>query len=327
MTLYHVHLACVANDPVLYTAQDDLAIFVEKRALLTQDLRTGRSRSANYGWRCVNACDAVVLMIGGRYGQLNPSGVSQLHLSYSNARTTKKPIVALIHSDALESEDRSLTDFIKLLQTQIPESIHYFDESRNLFSIFEATLGKFFLQHQEEHHEQLHDQQKVSAVKSDTLKPLLFNVPRREQLSEIRAKKSISMDAKQPALSWDNEFSVNCTAHAFQGGTLIEVAFSLEITWRQIIAALIAIDVPFSSQGLMRCLNEQIDKDQVNDIVMSKYPQVHAISRYQVLKTDALWIQDELQLAGHIAPKSPNGAWALWEVTAATKDFFQPKSA
>lgn len=326
MTLYHVHLACIADDPVLYTAQDDLAIFVEKRALLTRDLRTARSRSANYGWRCVNACDMVVLMVGGCYGETNLSGVSQLHLSYSNARTTKKPIVALIHTDALESKDRSLLDFIKLLQTQIPDSIHYFDESKNLFSIFEATVGKFFIQNQLKDAED--DTHKVNAVvAAEFVKPSLFDAPRREQLSEIRAKKSISVDAKQPALSWDNVFSVNCTAHAFQGGTLLEVAFSLEITWRQIIQALVAIDAPFSSQGLMRCLNEQIDKEQVNDIVLSKYPEVHAISRYQVVKTDALWIQDELQLAGHIVPRNPNGAAALWEVTDSSKAQLELKSA
>lgn len=307
---YHIHLACVAEDLVLRNAQDDLAVFAEGRAFLTKDLLISRTRSANYSWRCINDCNVVVIMIGGSYGGMtNPSGVSQLHLSYSNARTTKKPMVILIHRAVLHTTDRHLTDFVKLIESQEGESVTYFDESRNLISILEGTVGKILLEQ---------DRSTQTLITEIPTLPKLAPTVRdlkTTQLNEIRAKKHISQGLR-PALLLDNEFDVGCTAHAFQDGTLLTVEFNIKLTWRKIITALMAMGVPFSSQGLAKCLNEQlIDKQYAHDIIIQMHPKVHAVSRHQVIRTDALWIQDELQLAGHIVPIDPNGASTLWKIS------------
>lgn len=306
---HHIHLACVAYDKLLKNAQDDLALFAEGRAFLTKDLLVNRSRSANYSWRCINDCNVVVIMIGESYGDsTSPSGVSQLHLSYSNARTTKKPMVILVHKSAEHSQDRHLTDFVKIVQSQENGSVTYFDESRNLISILEGTVGKLLLEQ---------DQQKQLLVTEIPTLPKLVptvNELKTTQLHEIRAKKHLSHGLR-PALLLDNEFDVACTAHAFEGGTLMTVEFTIRLSWRAVILALLNLGVPFSSQGISRCLNECIDKQFVHDMILQKHPKVHAISRHQVIKSDALWIQDELQLARHIVQVNPNGASTLWEIS------------
>ncbi|MDO4896969.1 MAG: DUF4062 domain-containing protein [Moraxella sp.] len=310
---HHIHLACVAEDLVLRTAQDDLAVFAENRAYLTRDLLVSRTRSANYSWRCINDCDVVVIMIGGSYGSTtNPSGVSQLHLSYSNARTTKKPMVILIHRAVQHTTDRHLMDFVKLVESQESDNITYFDESRNLLSILEATVGKLLL-------EQNRPPQVLTAeiATLPKLAPTVNNL-KCGNLDEIRAKKHISHSLR-PALLLDNAFDVGCTAHAFQGGTLFSVEFDFKMTWRTVLRALADLGVPFSSQGLTRCLNECIDKQYAHDLILQQYPEVHAVSRHQVVKSDALWIQDELQLAGHIVPIDPNGTSTLWSVSPSAR--------
>lgn len=308
---YHVHLACVADDPTLKTAQDDVSIFAEGRAFLTKDLLVNRTRSANYSWRCVNDCDVVLLLIGGSYGVTNPAGVSQLHLSYSNAKTTKKPMIVLIHVAAKTSSEPHLHDFVKMVETQMGEAVTYFDESKNLLSILEGTVGKFFAEKEQAYQMAQH---------LDIPEPPKLAIPEKNDLlSEIRAKKCFGKDSLQPALHLENEIEINCTAHAFQGGTLINVEFTCKMTWLQIVSSLMQLGVSFSTQGLMRCLNEQIDKQYAHDIIIGLYPEVHAVSRHQVSKSDALWIQDELQLAGHIVPLDPNGASTLWELTDVAK--------
>ena len=110
----------------------------------------------------------------------------------------------------------------------------------------------------------------------------------------------------------DSEFLVSCTAHAFQGGTLIDVSFVIPLRWRNIIIMLASAVMPFSEQGLGRALNEHIDKNLASQIVAKEHPNVHAISRVQVVKADVLWILDELELAGWIESV---GQGAMWQTT------------
>ena len=309
---YHIHLACVAEDVTLRNAQDDLAIFAEGRAFLTRDMLVNRTRSANYSWRCISDCHIVVIMVGERYGdKTNSLGVSQLHLSYSNARTTKKPMVILIHQSASHSTDRHLLDFVKLIKSQEGESVTYFDDSSNLVSILEGTVGKVLSKQ---------DRANPLITEIPTLPKLMPTIhePKNAQIYETRTKKNISYGLR-PALLLDNEFEVGCTAHAFQGGTLITVTFDLKLTWRAVIVALLGVGVPFSSQGLARCLNDLIDKQYAYDMILQTHPEVHAVSRHQVVKSDASWIQDELQLAGHIIPIDANGISTLWEISPSAR--------
>lgn len=281
---YHIHLACVVDDLLLQKAQDDICIYFESRALLTRDLFINRPQSANYSWRCVNSCDAMILLVGSNYGKTNISGVSQLHLSYSNAKTKNKPVFVFVHSSLLNplNDNRRLREFVKMIENQAVQTMWYFDDNTDLFSLLNETIGRL----------------------------LEFRQPtKRKPKSAVIANQR--NNPPKTTLDLETLFLVSCMAHAFEGGTLLEVVFGAQMTWRQIINALVALGAPFSDQGLSKLLAELIDKSQADQAIRVRHPNVHAISRYQVLKADVLWIKGELQLAGQIVPAGQDGFWQV----------------
>lgn len=311
---YHVHIACVADDPLLQQSQDDVSIFFEQRAILTKDLKLNRPESASYSWRCINACDAVLILIGNEYGKLNISGVSQLHVSYTNAKTKNKPILVFIHSkmNSASSHSRHLSDFVGLVQSQMADSVRYFDETTDFLALLKEMFDKVVISIAETDQEPL---RKIGMTgKDNSVEDPLETIVRANKYSMSEVHASL-----KPALHLDNEVVVSCTAHAFKGGTLIEVPFVITMTWRKIVQALTELSLSFSEQGLARCLYELIDKTQANKLIISQYPDVHAVSRHQVTKSDVSWVQDELQLAGWIEPAGSSIQGMLWKITNNTK--------
>lgn len=324
---YHIHVACVPDDPLLITAQDDVAIFFESRAFLTKDLLLARSESASYGWRCVNTADAVLILVGNSYGRTNVSGVSQLHVSYTNAKTKNKPILIFMHTDALKKDNsRHLLDLVSVLEAQEGGRIYYFDENTDFVKLLEVAFNSLNLDKSKGWH--MNNTTKNALIvssdaegqsgkesKKETSKKDILKDKSLLELDELIQNKTnpntqISFKSSlKPALELDTEFSVSCTAHAFRGGTLIEVSFVIPFRWRQIVMMLASVVMPFSEQGLGRALNESVDKVLANQIVSRQYPDVHAVSRIQVVKADALWILDELELAGWIEPSKQSGFW------------------
>lgn len=321
---YHIHVACVADDPLLVTAQDDVAIFFESRAFLTKDLVIARAESASYSWRCVNSADMLLLLVGNHYGNTNASGVSQLHVSYTNAKAKNKPILIFVHADVLNKPTGNrLIDFVGSLESQGGDVVHYFDDNTNFPKLLETAFNTLDF-----------DKTKGWQTVGASIRSTLLASPQESQTANIdktektvgvdKAKPAINFDeshhvknpdlhsALKPALVLDSEFLVSCTAHAFRGGTLIEVSFVIPLRWRHIVAMLANVVMPFSEQGLGRALNEIVDKSLASQIVSRQHPDVHAVSRIQVVKADALWILDELELAGWIEPV---GQGSLWQAT------------
>lgn len=336
---YHVHVACVADDPLLVTAQDDVAIFFESRAFLTKDLVIARAESASYSWRCINSADVVLLLVGNHYGSTNASGVSQLHVSYTNAKAKNKPMLIFVHSDVLNKPaNNRLIDFVGVLESQSGQAVHYFDDNTNLPKLletafnaldFDKSLGwqmtgmsvRNALLSKPPRHAKPATQKQISAP-SDAQKIGASSIPAQSHLTKSTSHSHAKTDADlhaalKPALALDSEFLVSCTAHAFRGGTLIEVSFVIPLRWRNIVTMLANVVMPFSEQGLGRALNDNVDKNLASQIVARQYPDIHAVSRVQVVKADVLWILDELELAGWIEPV---GQGSMWQATDKTSN-------
>ena len=105
---------------------------------------------------------------------------------------------------------------------------------------------------------------------------------------------------------------INCTAHAFEDSTLHEVAFMASVNWRELVVRLINHDLPFSSQGLARKLNELVTPN-APAIIQIEHPNAHAISRIQVIKADLQWVHEELANAGWII--ALDAAKDMWGVS------------
>lgn len=87
---HHIHLICDSQDAKLFAWHDALTMLFDERVRITRDLFIMNSQTANYSWRCINQCDFVFVLVGECYGTVNASGVSQLHISYLNAKTKNK---------------------------------------------------------------------------------------------------------------------------------------------------------------------------------------------------------------------------------------------
>ncbi len=354
---HHIHLICDSKDDSLYAIQDHLAVFFEQRAFFTKDLFSVGAHSANYSWRCINACHYSIVLLGDSYGTLTNTGVSQLHISYLNAKTKNKPMVALIRKN--HSDNRQLLDLIQTIQKQLAH-VYYLDDDSDV----EAMLSEAYIALTDEHNEQ-------GWMTSDVLEATLeAQIEARQERQQQRIQQQADAhkadarssnhdikadtsslfhtssedldmafaaldDSRTPAVtalddevlgnatslltpSLDDDLLVSCTAHAFQGGTLIEVAFMAATTWRSLLSALVHSGQAFSLQGFWRLLNELITP-QAMQAVKASHPNVHAISRCQVTKADMLWIQEELSGAGwiHQVTHAPNKQ--MWQTSELAK--------
>lgn len=279
-TRQHIHLICDPKDPSLYRLQDALTVFCEKKACLSKDLLCAGSDAASYSWRCINRCDAVFMLLGQSYGELTNTGVSQLHVSYLNSKTKHKPLAAFV----LEGVERPkrLSDLLHILTSQgVP--LYPISDTSDLQAVFDTAYNDLF------------------TTPTQTVAPT----------TETRTTKKVNLS---------DELLLNCTAHAFKGGTLIEVAFMAGTTWRNILQVLADYGTNFSLQTLWRLLSELV-ASQAMGAIKPLHPEVHAISRCQVTKADVLWIEDGLLRAGLTQAGPPNSTGKpTWALTKSAKE-------
>ncbi len=137
-SLYHIHAIQVVNDQPEVASQ--LVLFLENKAVLTQDLPAISTQATNYSRRCIDACDFVIMIIGESYGAPNPSGVSQLHLSYLTAKTKDKPMLILLKAQGSSTRSRQLINFISTIEKDKPQHLYYYADNND----FDKVLAEGF---------------------------------------------------------------------------------------------------------------------------------------------------------------------------------------
>lgn len=323
---HHIHLICDFSDVALHLLQDQLRVYFEQKAYLTHDLFLMRPESSAYSWQCINACDCTLLLIGERYGQLANTGVSQLHISYLNARTKNKPMVAFIKTIEELADNRQLSDFINLIKAQVSDIIEYSDNDDLPTLIEQASikLEKLLAPKTNliDEHLPIYDITNDEPVLISTSELMDDNLG----IPKTTANKAVAINnnrddvvLKVVSPNLNDIFSVHCNAHAFQGGTLIDTSFAVQSSWRAILVDLTKIS-PFSTQGLWKLMNE-IATTQAMPAVTATYPEVHAISRCQVVRADILWIQETLLFAGWIERVSQDKE--IWQLTDTARNLVQ----
>lgn len=332
---HHIHLICDNRDSSLYPIQDSLAIFFETKALLTYDLYEANTDTANYSWRCVNACDCAIVLVGESYGALTNTGVSQLHISYLNAKTKNKPVVAFIYQ--ADGKPRKLSEFETLIRSQL-SMVYLFDDDTDIKALIEQAYQKLPLI-QADLPDPSDDSVSQKLSQSDKTPDILIEktADKTPKIDNLPTQANDDIDDifdKIPKLAtaYEHNFSgvtsflnpnlqddvmLSCTAHAFQGGTLIEVAFMASTKWQAVLSKLVSMPV-FSSRTLWRVLNELVTPQAMPAICLT-HPSVHAISRCQVTKADMLWVQEELVGAGWLINNSASTGKENWQVTELAK--------
>lgn len=349
---HHIHLICDFSDVALRLLQDSLFVHFESKAYLTHDLFLMRPESSAYSWQCINACDYAFLLIGDSYGQLANTGVSQLHISYLNARTKQKPMVAFIKKRKEEitstKESRQLNDFINLITVQVKDILYYDDESdfktliNNAHQLVQnQNLGSSSLSDIVDENLPIYDitdDEPVLISKTELIgdepvpmtvellklpdfdnMPSLKNTANPPPLAEIQVA-PIPVTGKPRLVDM---LSLNCNAHAFQDGTLIEVSFKIITNWKRVLVKLLALPAPFGTQALWKTLND-IATPQAMPAIKTDYPKVHAVSRCQVVRPDILAVQEALLNSGWIERMDTKKD--IWQMTDAAYKLIEQSS-
>lgn len=324
---YHIHVACTSD--VSSELLDTLALFFEQQAFLTYDLSNRHRQAASYSHRCIEKCDYVLLLITDSYGELNHTGVSQLHLSYAYARTKRKPLLVLIKEQPKSVElPQKLNDFIKLV-TQHATYIHYFDEQTDLSVLLakayydlKTNFPRIGWRHADSHDEGELTPNRMPQTNTSSLLPPKRRVTQApKSLTAMSANDQIEIDLNQA-------ITLQYSAHAYAQGNLSEVNMVAYVRWHTILEALLNTPMPFSRYGLHRCLNSLVSQSAEQGIKGSM-PQVHAVSRCQVMATDLEKVQKTLLYANLITlvPTSMRQFREMWVVTTEAKDLVKKSSA
>lgn len=297
---YHIHVICAAFDQPLVL--DRLAIFFQARAFLTYDVSSKLPRASLYGRQCIDACDYALMIIGDSYGTTQNMGISQMHLSYLNAKAKLKPLLILIktHHDDVEISQQ-LKDFTRTVQKQ-SKHVYYYNVDTNIEQLLVYACDDIGANYKvNEAWVKINHKLKESKSQANTAH------------YAMHSSSSNTAVVKPDSSSYDNDtthslnkpikltesFTIQYSAQAYEGGNLTDITRSQSLTWEQVLQALTKMPASFSSYSLYSCINSLITLKAEQDIKL-EMPNVHAVSRCKIDQNDLNKLQRILVAANWI---------------------------
>lgn len=319
---YHIHVICADNDQLLVL--DSLAIFFQARAFLTYDVSSKLPKASLYGRQCIDACDYALMIIGDSYGTVQKTGVSQMHLSYLNAKAKLKPLIILVKNhDQDSSISRQLREFINAVTRQ-DNQLYYYDTEEDVEQLLVQAYYNTVSTHKVAEGWVRADEEMVKFSKqtvterfADLLAPNKTN--KKDNFVDDEPIVD-NVNAESPIVLIE-AFDVKYSAQAYEGGNLTDVTRVMTLTWREILIALMKIPSPFSSYGLQSAINRLIASRAELDIKQDM-PNVHAVSRCQIFQDDINTLQRQLVGANWIQLTTyrTRVSQELWKLTFHAKN-------
>ena len=317
---YHIHIICADNDQLLVL--DSLAIFFQSRAFLTYDVSSQLPKASLYGRQCIDSCDYALMLIGDSYGTVQRNGVSQMHLSYLNAKAKLKPLLILVknhHSEELIS--RQLQEFIKSVTRQ-DNKIYYYDTEADIEPLLVQAYYNAVSNHQVVGGWLRGSEEMIKFSKQTVAERFadLLSTDKTLKENDLPADEFVPDNVSKPIELLDS-FEIQYTAQAYEGGNLTDVIRPMILTWREILIALMKIPATFSSYGLQNAMNRLISSKAEQDI-KKDMPNVHAVSRCQISQDDLNQLQRQLVGANWIqlTTYGTRVSQELWKLTFYAKN-------
>ena len=314
---YHIHVICADNDQLLVL--DSVAIFFQARAFLTYDVSSKLPKASLYGRQCIDACDYALMIVGDSYGTVQNTGVSQMHLSYLNAKAKLKPLLILVKNH-LQGADisRQLQEFINTV-TQQAKHVHYYDADTDIEKLLIQAYHNMVIQHSVRDmwvrvsEESVRLSKQVASSES-IISPAPSSTPLKQN-SPVINESAVADSFSKPIVLTDN-FTIKYSAQAYAGGNLTDVTRSMSLTWQEILSTLLNISATFSSYGLQSAVNRLIVSKAEHDIKQDM-PNVHAVSRCQIAQKDLNDLQRQLVAANWIqlVTYGTRVSQELWKLT------------
>ena len=314
---YHIHVICADNDQLLVL--DSVAIFFQARAFLTYDVSSKLPKASLYGRQCIDACDYALIIVGDSYGTVQNTGVSQMHLSYLNAKAKLKPLLILVKNH-LQGADisRQLQEFINTV-TQQAKHVYYYDADTDIEKLLIQSYHNMVIQHSVRDVWVRVSEESVRLSKQAALlEPIISPTPMSTALKQnnlVGNKGNVADSVSKPIVLTET-FAIQYSAQAYAGGNLTDVTRSMTLTWQEILCTLMNIPATFSSYGLQSAINRLIVSKAEYDI-KQEMPNVHAISRCQIAQNDLNHLQRQLVAANWIqlTTYGTRVSQELWKLT------------
>lgn len=317
---YHIHVICVAHDQSLVL--DAVAVFFQARAFLTYDVASSLPKAALYGRYCVDACNYTIVILGDNYGAPQNIGASQMHLSYLSAKTKLKPMLVLIKTHSESSRlSKQLQNFTRLVEQQV-NHVYYYDESTNIEKLLAYAYDNMIAsQTPASKWVKVNEVLESPMPHTKTSSTAIKNVQRPVKSCAVTNTATNPITA---TLELTDTFQVQYSVQAYEGGNLTDVMMTMVFTWQELLQALAQIPVAFSSYGLQSCINRLITT-RAEDDVKQCMPNVHAVSRCQVIQNDLTDIQRSLIAANWIQliSSSTRNSQELWKLTFHAKSLLE----
>ena len=323
---YHIHVICADNDQLLVL--DSIAVFFQARAFLTYDVSSKLPKASLYGRQCIDGCDYALMVIGDSYGTAQNTGVSQMHLSYLNAKAKLKPLLILVkkhHNDANIS--RQLQEFSSMV-TSKADKVFYYETENDIEQLLIQAYYKMVASNQ------------VGAgwvrVDDEVLKASKLSVSDTANLSSSKTTKQenptlpaqLMDDNVSKKIVLTDTFEINYKAQAYEGGNLTDLTRPMVLSWQEVLITLIKMPATFSSYGLQSSINRLISTRAEIDI-KREMPNVHAVARCQISQDDLNHLQQQLVAANWIqlATYGTRVTQELWKLTFYAKSLLATKKS
>ena len=289
---YHIHVICADNDQLLVL--DSVAIFFQARAFLTYDVSSKLPRALLYGRQCIDSCDYALMIIGDSYGAVQKTGVSQMHLSYLNAKAKLKPLLILVKNQYQEtSVSRQLQELVKLVSKQ-DNQIYYYDTEDDIEPLLAQAYHNMLVSHKVMGG-WVRATEEVIKFNNQTIAERFTDLlsKNKDMKEESSVEDGFESDTVSKSTVLTETFDLHYSAQAYEGGNLKDVTRKVTLSWYEILIALVKIPSTFSSYGLQNAVNRLIAPKAEIDI-KNDMPNVHAVSRCQVTQDDLNNLQRQL---------------------------------
>ena len=325
---YHIHVICADNDQLLVL--DSVAMFFQARAFLTYDVSSKLPKASLYGRQCIDACDYALMIIGDSYGTAQNTGVSQMHLSYLNAKAKLKPLLILVKSHHNEVNiSRQLQEFTNMV-TKKADKIYYYENENDIEQLLIQAYYKMVANHGVEDGWVRVSDELMKANKSALTEEMSasFSTNRGSKQAQEHPViiNHLTADSVSKPIILTETFEVQYKAQAYEGGNLTDVTRPMILSWQEVLVTLMKIQATFSSYGLQSAINRLIATRAEADI-KKDMPNVHAVARCQISQDDLNQLQRQLVAANWIqlTTYGTRVTQELWKLTYHAKSLLADK--
>ncbi|WP_352309387.1 DUF4062 domain-containing protein [Psychrobacter sp. W2-37-MNA-CIBAN-0211] len=322
---YHIHVICADNDQLLVL--DSLAVFFQARAFLTYDVSSKLPKASLYGRQCIDACDYALMVVGDSYGTVQNTGVSQMHLSYLNAKAKLKPLLILVKKHHQGADiSRQLQEFINTV-TQQAKHVHYYDADTDIEQLLIQAYHNMVIHYSVKDVWLKVSEESIRLIKQASPDSIISRPPMNTPLKQNSGvvDGGVADSVSKPIVLTDT-FSIQYSAQAYAGGNLTDVTRSMTLSWQEVLCTLMKIPATFSSYGLQSAMNRLIASKAEHDI-KQEMPNVHAVARCQISQKDLNHLQRQLVAANWIqlTTYGTRVSQELWKLTFYAQNLLKNK--